>query len=167
MRPSRVQKRMRVIALTMTRSRSQPLSPSLHADGRAPSMLATNPRSCGDAISRSPSAGTLESHAREQLPQLVIAPLDIANRIGRHSTLEARVETPILYRFRDVLGGDGGAGCKIRNRARDTQHAVIRARREQEAGERLAQELVAVAVGRAMTVYLTRGWKSVVEGQRG
>src|SRR5205814_1635114 len=62
---------------------------------------------------------------------------------------------------RDVLGGDGGAGCKIRNRASDTQHAVIRARREQEAGERMAQELIAVPVGRAMTVYLTRAEECV------
>src|SRR2546427_9641292 len=98
----------------------------------------------------------LESHVVEQFPQLVKAPLDIANRIGRHSTLEARVETPILYRFRDVLGGDGGAGCKNPNRARDTQPAGVRARREQEAGERMAQELIGVPGWRAKTVYLTR-----------
>src|SRR6266849_6244707 len=106
-------------------------------------------------------ARTLESYAVEQLPQLVIAPLDIANRIGRHTTLEARVETSILYRFRDMLGSDGGAGCKVRNGASDTQHAVIRARREQEAGERMPQELIAVPVGRAMTVYLTRAEEGI------
>src|SRR5258708_38700762 len=92
-------------------------------------------------------ARTLESHADEQLPQLVIAPLDIANRIGRHTTLEARVETSILYRFRDVLGGDGGAGCKIRNGASDTPHAGVRARRGHGGGERMAQGAVAVPVG--------------------
>src|SRR5437667_12789392 len=95
------------------------------------------------------------------ISRLFIPPLYIAISVSCHTTLEARVEPPTLYRFRDVLGGDGGAGCKIRNRASDTQHAVIRARREQEAGERMAQELIAVPVGRAMTVYLTRAEEGI------
>jgi len=51
--------------------------------------------------------------------------------------------------------------AKIRDGASDTQHAVIRARREQEAGERMPQELIAVPVGRAVTVYLTRAEEGI------
>jgi hypothetical protein len=60
-----------------------------------------------------------------------------------------------------MLAGDGAAGRKIRNGASDTQRAVMRARRELEPGERMPQELIAVAVGRAMTVYLTRAEEGI------
>jgi hypothetical protein len=42
-----------------------------------------------------------------------------------------------------VLGGNGGAGCEVRNGASDTQRAVNRARREQQAGERMPRESAA------------------------
>ena len=45
--------------------------------------------------------------------------------------------------------------------ARDAQHAVIGARREQQARERVAQQLVALAVGGAMPVDLARAEQRV------
>jgi len=137
-----------------------------HRERRSPSSRTKRSTSSdfGPRLTRSPTnhkrfARTLESMRSQQLPQLVIAPLDIANRIGRHTTLEARVETSILYRFRDVLGGDGGAGSRSAM-VEDTQHRDKRAPRA-AGGRAHAQELIAVPVGRAMTVYLTRAEEGI------
>src|SRR5688500_17992709 len=67
----------------------------------------------------------------------------------RKSRLEARVEAPVLDRLGDVLGGDRSLVGKIGDRARRAQHAVIGARREQQARERMAQQLVAFVIGSA------------------
>jgi len=55
-----------------------------------------------------------------------------------------------------VLGADGDAGREIRNGASDTPHAVIRACQEKSPGGRMPYELIAVPVGRAMPIYVTR-----------
>src|SRR4051812_23074247 len=66
--------------------------------------------------------------------------------------LEASVETPILYRLGDVLGGDGAFPGEVCDGACHAQDAVVAARREEQARKRVAQELVAFAVGLAITV---------------
>src|SRR5690349_8536563 len=65
---------------------------------------------------------------------------------------KAGVQPTILYRFGDVLGGDHAPSAKVRNRARDLEDAMVRARRQQQARQRMAKKLITLAVGRAVAI---------------
>src|SRR6185503_9717104 len=90
----------------------------------------------------------------EQRPQLVIAALHVANRVSRHALLEAGIEPPVLDRLGDVLSADGRDASEVRYGTGYAQHALVGTRRQQQARERVTQQLVAVAVGGAVPVDL-------------
>src|SRR5262245_12633992 len=73
-------------------------------------------------------------------------------RVAAHQLLETGIQTPILYRFGDVLGGDHVPAAQISNGTGDPEHAVVSTRRKQQTGEGMAQQLIALAIGSAVAV---------------
>src|SRR3954468_19685943 len=76
-------------------------------------------------------------------------------------TSKTGVQTPVLDRFRYVLRGDGALLRQVGDGAGDAQHAVIGASGEQQPRERVAQELLALAIGRAMPIDVARAEQGV------
>src|SRR5262249_34524692 len=72
------------------------------------------------------------------------------------SNLEASIEPAILYCLGDVLRADRGGACKIGDRARYAQHPVVCPCGQQEAGQRMAQQLARLAARSAVPGDLAR-----------
>src|SRR5712671_1391595 len=79
----------------------------------------------------------------------------------RRSESEACVEASVLNRFGDVLRRYGSNPGEIGDRACDAQDPMVGAGRQQQAGKRMTQQLVAFAIRCAMTVDLARSEQRV------
>src|SRR5262249_58631225 len=100
--------------------------------------------------------GAAEARCAQELAQLAVTALPGAERVGGHPLLETAIEPPVLDRLGDVLRADGRGAGEVRYGTGNAQHALIGPRREQQPRERVAQQLVAVAVCGAVAIDLAR-----------
>ena len=77
------------------------------------------------------SVAIAELELAQELLQLVVAALDIADSVAGHDRLEASIQPPVLYCFRHVLRPDARGAGQVGDGAGDTQHTVVGARGEQ------------------------------------